>query len=777
MIIDNTIQLIDNQLHRSATETRNDDVKMGLLEYDQPPAVPEKHLGKGDGPAPTSNGNTNTHHHHHTLRPHLHARPNLEDSTTPSSPVPKNGKDKPSSPSPIRRGSWISSLSSKFSSSAPQSPSTPTPSPGKPPLSSPNEYLGSKDATSPTPKDNKKNDSTASTPPSPRSSGPSFLQTALRRLSSSGPGGLGKISGNGGVCPRRTYNVDVHRDRCQVEDLSPAKLRRVAFCVDVEIANTTRYSESDEDGTAEQNVPARRPSLTELERQVNHNKSKEQKQKSREKAEAEALKHPEAVVAAKEEDQSECPTEEKVSETPNPVLEKAPNREQMTRKKEKKKKSEEERKERKEKKRLAAVANGTIPIEITKESSSSGSSILGDSSPKTQDRPTTDPLRIYRRCCQLRETPILKRITEQLALPSICDPLTNGTITCLDLTGSRMQLSDMITLGDYLAVVPVKKLILEDCGLSDEGLRVVLAGLLAAKTTTQARFNRELAKRMSKERTPDKKDEETERLGVIEKLSLKNNSNIGRDGWRHIALFIHMSRSLKAIDLSMIPFPPKSVAQAAHGTHIKPRTPTKPPVDLSCTLEKCLVERLAGSCLEELVMADCGLDAEQIQKIIHGVISCGATRLGLANNNLTMEAMEEVARYVETGNCEGLDLGGNDLSSDGLFDILVKAIDGKDSLGAKPLYALSLADCELSTADIKVLLPVLAKLPNFRFIDLSHNRKLFSTQPNATAVLRKYLPRMSVLKRVHLNDVAMDSEHCIALAEILPEVPNLAHLR
>ena len=544
----------------------------------------------------------------------------------------------------------------------------------------------------------------------------------------------------------------------------------------MEIASAAKYSEDDEDGTPEQPVPARRPSLTELERQVAHNKAKEQKQKSKDKAEAEALKHPEAVIAAKEEENDKRPTEDKLTETSNPAVERIPNGEQMTRKKEKKKKSEEERKERKEKKRLAAVANGTIPIEIKRESSSSGSSTTGNSSPRTQDRPTTDPLRIYRRCCQLRETPVLKRITEQLGSPSVCHPSQNGTIMCLDLTSSRMQLSDMVTLGDYLAVVPVKKIILEDCGLSDEGLRVILAGLLAVKTTAQARFNKDLTKRLNKDQTSDERVEETEHLGVVEKISLKNNPKIGRDGWRHIALFIHMSRSLKAIDLSMIPFPSKGSNQSLHGNQLKPRTVKKLPADLCLTFEKCLVGRLAGSRLEELVMGECGLSTEHISKIVRGVIGCGATRLGLANNNLTVEAMEDIAYYVETGKCEGLDLGGNNLSN-GRLDVLVKAIESNGDASHNLLHALSLADCKLSTPDIKLLLPVLAKLPNFRFIDLSHNRSLFSTQPNAIAVLRKYLPRMSALKRVHLNDVAMESEHCIALAEILPEVPNLAHLR
>jgi hypothetical protein len=40
----------------------------------------------------------------------------------------------------------------------------------------------------------------------------------------------------------------------------------------------------------------------------------------------------------------------------------------------------------------------------------------------------------------------------------------------------------------------------------------------------------------------------------------------------------------------------------------------------------------------------------------------------------------------------------------------------------------------------------------------------------------RYLPRMPILKRIHLTDVSMTPEQAIALAEILPESPVLAHV-
>lgn len=40
----------------------------------------------------------------------------------------------------------------------------------------------------------------------------------------------------------------------------------------------------------------------------------------------------------------------------------------------------------------------------------------------------------------------------------------------------------------------------------------------------------------------------------------------------------------------------------------------------------------------------------------------------------------------------------------------------------------------------------------------------------------RYLPKMPILRRIHLQDVSMTPEQAIALAEILPEAPNLAHI-
>ncbi|OCK80574.1 RNI-like protein [Lepidopterella palustris CBS 459.81] len=534
------------------------------------------------------------------------------------------------------------------------------------------------------------------------------------------------------MCPRKIMNIDPNRDRCLVPELDQSKLRRVAFCVDVEIAGGPRYKD---------------------ELDPDEKKKKRKDKRLRERGEGEALKHPEAIAEEKDKTGAVQVSNEVVGteDAPNPegvMLDQC--QVEPNKKKEKKKRSEAERKERKEKKHdeAPAVSNGSPAVS-------------GTSTPKVQDRPTTDPLRIYRRCCQLRETPILKRISDQLLAPSSCSVAAPGIVTCLDLTGSRLQLADVITLGDWLAVVPVKRLLLEDSDLTDEMTRVILAGLLSAKYS-------EGPKRRSWAKDDHTKIEE--RTGVVEKLSLKNNPKITSDGWKHISLFIYMCKSLKAIDVSMIPFPQPTkgpTIQIAHGMAWSKATSTTDIADILC---KAISERLAGSRLEELIMAECSLTAQNIRKIIDGVTISGIQRLGLAGNDIDSEGLDHVIRYVRSGVCHGLDLGGNDLREgiDRLCEALSKSC---------PLWALSLADCDLTPDSLKPLFPALGALPNFRFLDLSHNRDLFSTpSPTSLCILRKYIPQMKDLKRLHLLDVSLSPAEAIGLAEVLPECPKLAHL-
>ncbi|KFY20959.1 hypothetical protein V491_03281, partial [Pseudogymnoascus sp. VKM F-3775] len=423
-------------------------------------------------------------------------------------------------------------------------------------------------------------------------------------------------------------------------ELDQAKLRRVAFCVDVEIASRPRYND---------------------EEPIEKAGDKSKKKKLGEKGEGETLKHPTEVKEQKDRDgvvqvSGEQVRKEPAKEGTEPAtngVAQATSEKPMTRKKEKKKKSDEERKARKEKKRKLAEESGTIPVELVRGDSDSSSS-ASPAAPvaRSSSSPTTDPVRIYRRCCQLRETPILKKITEQLALPSNIGDKP-GVVTRLDLTDCWLQLADLATLGDYLAVVPVKELIMENCGLTDEGVRIVLAGLLAVSSPDQPRPRR-LHHGQQQGVTPT-----IPRHGAVQRVTLKNNPKIGRDGWRHISLFINMSRSLRNLDVSMVPFPqpvsPRSTENASPAVAASPAAPVKPTTpaaplkaanpatatttDPATILSKALATRLAGSELELLNMAETGLTAPQIGLLVDGAIQSGMRRLGLAGNNLDAEGM------------------------------------------------------------------------------------------------------------------------------------------
>jgi len=135
-------------------------------------------------------------------------------------------------------------------------------------------------------------------------------------------------------------------------------------------------------------------------------REKQKEKKLKEKGEGEALKHPQAVAEEKEKDGVVQVNSEDVGTEQNPNPEGTVD----TMKKGVPEEREEEeirrggeRTERAEASK--AEESGAIPVQITRDPESSGhASPTGTTAPRPMDRPTIDPLRIYRRCCQLRET-------------------------------------------------------------------------------------------------------------------------------------------------------------------------------------------------------------------------------------------------------------------------------------------------------------------------------------------------------------------------------------
>ncbi|RAH39992.1 putative cell wall biogenesis protein Mhp1 [Aspergillus brunneoviolaceus CBS 621.78] len=674
-----------------------------------------------------------------------------------------------SAPRPVggRRNSWISSLSSRFSSgSTPPSQSNmkaPPSTKATSPVSKMDAHNPFGAAYSPKDKEEERKDENspfASTSPK----GPSFLSNAFRKLSSSA-GGSGKLATNGTICPRRVMNIDQDRDRCKVADLNQAKLRRVAFCVDVEIAGLS-YRESDEEAPAVNSKHQIVPDLNGPKVKRSNSKSKDKKDKN----ENTPAKSAQASVSVKEGNAPEQAVNGKpTGSTDTAAAESTPNGEskEPTRKQEKKKRSEEERRERRERRRRQAEANGTIPMQLTADGEEYGirTPASSTSRPKTQSHPTTDPVRIYRRCCQLRETPVLKRIVDEISKPSSTLAESPGTVAVLDLSNFPMTSEDMATFCDWLAVVPVRKLILEECALTDDPVRSILAALLSTRTVEHM-----WGKRKRGNKSEVQSVEKEERFSVIEKLSLKGNPKIGTEGWLHICLFVHLSKSLKAIDLSGIPLPRVPIPITSSGKlAVQPGNCTTASTELTAVFANALSQRYGGDHLEELLLSECDPTIEDTQRICDAATTVGLRRLGFANNGLSRESLEHVVRYLKAGKCEGLDLGGNPIRDH--LDLITSAVSE-----VHPLYALSLADCSLTPTAVYPLLQELACLPDLRFVDFSHNPDLFTVKPDALPTFRRFLPKMPALKRIHLADVNLSPDQTIALAEVLPECPSLCHL-
>jgi len=435
-------------------------------------------------------------------------------------------------------------------------------------------------------------------------------------------------------------NKNHTRDRCQISELDGVRLKKVAFCVDVEVSVPPPLPKDDEHSmkfitsaapevqTAEKGVPS------DARRKDSNTPEDTQKRNIEENSEtnsgnANSKSKPNGAEGIES-------TEEAGKETLPSVDSKATN--------------------------FPATAPNSQPTP-----SPTGSNQVTSSQPKTdatasrpRRRPTTDVSRIYKRCCQLRETPMLPLIAEQLA-----GSAGKTSLDSLDLSNHPLQLCDALVLSDFLALAPVTKLDLENCGLTDEALRVILSGLLAVKQPIPKSKLTHRVKKDDLKRTVSGGSSESHRSrviqekdaprcrGMVEWLSLRNNPRIGRDGWRYISLFLHMSRSLKALDVSMIQLPQV------------PKRPIPSTVfhlsDTTALFCRALSERLAGVGLQELALNRCDISTEQLRGIVEAVRKGGTKRLDLEGNNITDDGLIYLAQWVKDGSCEGLSLSSNDL--------------------------------------------------------------------------------------------------------------------
>ncbi|CAD6944496.1 unnamed protein product [Tilletia controversa] len=128
---------------------------------------------------------------------------------------------------------------------------------------------------------------------------------------------------------------------------------------------------------------------------------------------------------------------------------------------------------------------------------------------------------LYTRCCRIRQEWPLKKMRQVFQEARQAAGGSGGTTTLrtLDLSTIPLDQDAVDPLADFLSVdFGLDKLVLENCMLTDEGLKAFLHALLIS--------------------------------GTLPNLSLASNKKIKAQGWKYVALFIRRAQALRYLDLS-----------------------------------------------------------------------------------------------------------------------------------------------------------------------------------------------------------------------------------
>ena len=137
-------------------------------------------------------------------------------------------------------------------------------------------------------------------------------------------------------------------------------------------------------------------------------------------------------------------------------------------------------------------------------------------------------------------------------------------------------------------------------------------------------------------------------------------------------------------------------------------------------------------------------------------------------------ALEEPAPST-SGKIEYLSFEGTDLSSHQLDPVLDVWLNHPNPNNLS-LWALDLTGCRLGRdlTFFTKLFKALQRFPNLRLLYLQHN-PLFAN-PGMIKVLRDWLPRLPVLRRLNLASTGLEAQHLVELSRILLEVKSLVAL-
>jgi hypothetical protein len=317
----------------------------------------------------------------------------------------------------------------------------------------------------------------------------------------------------------------------------------------------------------------------------------------------------------------------------------------------------------------------------------------------------SDLVQSYQLECQYRQI----RPSSQLVAQIVEADRIKQPLQTLDLTGTAMNIEHVRVLAHCLLLYhPVKKLILRDAGLDNEGLLLLVKALLLV-----------------------------DRLGW---LSIASNPGVDAVGLKLMTLYVKKSRSLRFLDVSGVVMNMSAVSALAK------------------------VVSSEGCTLRGLHLDKCVLNGALMEEFANEFKSTPIRVLSLQGNKMTAADGQWVAAVIANNSMlNRLDLGGNELGVGGLETILTST----QQSGAH-LKELFVSENYLSSASLVVVGQFLRGNTSLEFLDLSGNNFLFSSLDD-TVAFKDGLVHNKSLKTLVLESVGFKHETAITLAEGLVE--------
>ncbi|GME78986.1 unnamed protein product [Ambrosiozyma monospora] len=237
---------------------------------------------------------------------------------------------------------------------------------------------------------------------------------------------------------------------------------------------------------------------------------------------------------------------------------------------------------------------------------------------------------LYTRCCHLREI---------LPIPATLKQIPKGTtdpLPLIQLRNPRPSMIEVLSFTDFIRIAPIMCVSLDGVSLTPEMFKMILSSLLYKR--------------------------------YLEKLSLRN-TQIDDEGWKLLCWFLSMNKALKRLDLTMCPSlrvntqrVKKSANPPKEDGRMKSNSNDRKDRDWAL-FTASLIYR---GHLDDLVLNGCQIGNLKVFKNLLFLALPHTRNLGVAYSQLSLKQCVVLAEWLShNSNCYGLDLGFNDLSSDG----------------------------------------------------------------------------------------------------------------